>query len=447
MPTVTPVERPSGPVPGRTSAAAGLPWKVALGAGLVLVGLLVALPGLETLDETAPATLPGPGTGAWWACLATVVAQVAALLAARRLPRATPLAVAGLTLPLAVAGAGDLFSLTGGAVTVAVFLAVLVAPLPTLVLPLLGTALLVVLGEAVNAVAGGTAGVGGAVTTGLLQAVGTVVLPLLVAALVASRRDTREARRQTGFAADREREALVRAAVADERTAMARELHDIAAHHLSGIAVMAAAIERQIDTDPARAKESVRLVRGQSTAVLDDLRRLVGLLRTETDATRAVHSLEGLPELVATTRAAGTPVELRVLVADGAQLGDGVGPIAQLAAYQIVQESLANATRHSPGAAVVVEVDDRTPSTLDVTVTNAPPEHVRADGRPGFGLVGMRERADLIGATLVHGPTPEGGWRVHVAIPKDVGAAGLPPYQQQHRQQDRQQPEQREVVR
>ena len=438
MPTVTPVERPSGPVPGRASAVAGTPWKVALGTAVVLVGVLVALPGLETLDETAPATLPRPGTGAWWACLATVVVQVAVLLAARRLPRATPLVVAGLALPLAGAGTGDLFSLTSGAVTVATFLAVLAAPLRALVLPLVGTALLVVLGEAVNALAAGTSGIGGAVTTGLLQTVGAVGLPLLVGALVASRRDTREARRQTVRAGDREQEALVRAAVADERTAMARELHDIAAHHLSGIAVMAAAIERQIDTDPARAKESVRLVRGQSTAVLEDLRRLVGLLRTDTDATRAVHSLDGLPELVATTRAAGTPVELRILVADGARLGDRLGPIAQLAAYRIVQESLANAIRHAPGAAVVVEVDDRDRTTLGVTVTNAAPGHAGADGRHGFGLVGMRERADLIGATLTHGPTPGGGWQVRVAIPKDVGAAGLPsPREQQDEQQER----------
>lgn len=432
MPVVTEVERPSGPVPGRTSAAADrrLPWRVALGTGLVLVGVLAGLPGLETLDETAPATLPGPGSGAWWACLATVVAQAAALLGARRLPRATPVLVAGLALPLAVAGTGELFSLTSGAVAVATFLAVLARPLRALVAPLLATALLVVAGEAVNAYGAGLSGVGGGVTTGLLQTVGAVGLPLLVGTLVVSRRDAREARRQSVRAAEGEQEALVRAAVADERTAMARELHDIAAHHLSGIAVMAAAIERQIDTDPDRAKESVRLVRGQSTAVLDDLRRLVGLLRTDTDATRAVHSLDGLPELVATTRAAGTPVDLRVLVADGARLGDRLGPIAQLAAYRIVQESLANANRHAPGAPVAVEVDDRPRESVTVTVTNGPAPTGTGGGR-GFGLVGMRERADLVGATLAYGPTPEGGWQVQVVVPKDTGAAGPRPQQEE----------------
>ena len=166
-------------------------------------------------------------------------------------------------------------------------------------------------------------------------------------------------------------------------------------------------------------------LRAQTTAVLDDLRRLVGLLRTDTDATRAVHSLDGLPELVATTYAAGTPVELRVLVVDGARLGDRVGPIAQLAAYRIVQESLANATRHAPGAAVVVEVDDRTSTTLEVTVTNAAPEHAGADGRPGFGLVGMRERATMSGGSMTAGPRGD-DFAVAVRMPSHPASGQMP---------------------
>ena len=82
-------------------------------------------------------------------------------------------------------------------------------------------------------------------------------------------------------ALEREHDALVQAAIARERTAMARELHDIAAHHLSGIAVMTAAIATQIDTDPAAAKRAVGQVRQQSTEVLRDLRSLVGLLRED----------------------------------------------------------------------------------------------------------------------------------------------------------------------
>lgn len=415
------VERPSGPVPGRAlpRTSTALRWRVALGTWLVLVVVLVGLPWLDSVGASAPTTLPPPGSGPWSATLATVTLQAAALLGARRWPRATPVVVAALALPLAAAGAAELFSLTSGAITVATFLAVLARPLRALVAPLVATALLVVAGEAVNGVLALALPVAVAVVTGLLQAVGAVGVPLLVAAVVGARRDARTARQEGAQAAEREQEALVRAAVADERTAMARELHDIAAHHLSGIAVMAAAIERQIDTDPERAKGSVRLVREQSGAVLEDLRRLVGLLRTDTEAARGVHTLAGLTGLVETSRRAGVPVELEVRARDGVPLGEGVGPIAQLAAYRIVQESLANATRHAPGAPVTVEVDDAATAAALVTVTNAAPATAEPGGRRGFGLVGMQERADLVGATLAYGPTPEGGWRVQVRLPRD----------------------------
>ena len=420
---MTLVERPSGPVPGRTPApdrgTRRVRW-TALITWAVLVAVLAGLPGLETVDETGPATLPGPGTAAWWGCLVTMTLQCAALLGAARVPRAVPVGAAALALPLAAAGTGDLYSLSSGAVTVATFLAVLAVPLRTSAAPLAGTALLVVVGEAANAVVAGLSGPTAGVVTGLLQAVGAVGLPLMVALVVVARRDARDARRQEAQAAVREQDALVRAAVADERTAMARELHDIAAHHLSGIAVMAAAIERQIETDPVRAQGSVRLVREQSTAVLDDLRRLVGLLRTDADGARDVHALAGLAELVATSRRSGADVVLRTQVAEGAGLGDGLGPIAQLTAYRVVQESLANAARHAAGAPVAVEVDDRDTSTLTVSVTNGPaPRPEDPTRRAGFGLLGMRERADLIGADLAYGPTPDGGWQVRLTVAKE----------------------------
>ncbi|WP_139209752.1 sensor histidine kinase [Microlunatus flavus] len=417
-------ERPSGLLPGR--ALRRTSWRVALGTWVVLVAVLVGLPWLDGVDPSTPSALPAPGSAPWWAVLATITLQGVALLGSRPWPRATPVAAAALALPLTLAGTGDLFSLTSGAVTVATFLAVLARPLGALVAPLSATALLVVADETLAALVGLGARLGPALTTGVLQAVGAVGVPLLVAAALGARRDAREARRQGSRAAEREQEALVRAAVADERTAMARELHDIAAHHLSGISVMAAAIERQIDTDPVRAKASVRLVREQSGAVLEDLRRLVGLLRTDTDASRGVHSLAGIPELVETSRRAGTPVELRVLSAPGVALGERVGPIAQLAAFRIVQESLANATRHAPGAPVTVEVDDRAPDATVVTVVNDAPDVPAPAGRRGFGLVGMRERADLVGATLAHGPTAAGGWQVRVRFAKE-GRVDPPP--------------------
>jgi signal transduction histidine kinase len=216
----------------------------------------------------------------------------------------------------------------------------------------------------------------------------------------------------------------VQVAVERERTAMARELHDIAAHHLSGIAVMTGAIGRQIDVDPDGAKRAVAQVREQSTAMLRDLRNLVVLLR-DTEGGGApgdpvrMETLAGIGELVAGARESGMDVSLETsdTVAELAASG-AVGPLAQLAAYRVVQEALANAARHAPGAPGEVRVH-ALEGRVEVMVRNGAPGPGEAPGRhdPGYGLVGMRERADLTGATLRYGPTDEGGWQVTLSVP------------------------------
>lgn len=358
----------------------------------------------------------------WWCCLATGIAQAAVLIGARMRPRSTMIVVAAFSLPLATVGLGDTFTLTNAAVMVAVFLGLLAHPLRRLAPALAVTAVLIIAGEFVNGVVGSRSGVETALVQSLLQTLGAIGAPLLVGTAVAGHRDARTAQGQEEEAVDREHRALVRAAVADERTAMAQELHDIAAHHLSGIALMAAAIDRQIDLDPDAAKSSVRQVRQQSTAVLDDLRRLVGLLRTDDDATRSVPSLDAVRELVETRRAAGADVRLRTIPStDRSRLGEGIGPIAQLALYRIAQESLVNAANHAPGSTIVVEIDDRFMDGLTLRVTNGPGGVPTGPGG-GLGLVGMRERADLLGGFLRSGATAGGGWEVQVTIPRESQA-------------------------
>ncbi|WP_157677072.1 sensor histidine kinase [Auraticoccus monumenti] len=390
---------------------------VATGLWLLVLTVLLTVPLLAAGDASLSGFGP-PTARAGWALAATFTAQAAALAWAGRVPRSSLLLVAALPLPAATLGAGEAYSLASAAVTVAVLLTALAVPLRTMAPCLGAAAVLVAVGELVNGVSGGFPAAS-AVVTGLLQAVGAVGAPLLLALAITGRRDATLARRQEQGAVAREQDALVRAVVAGERTAMARELHDIAAHHLSGIALMAAAVDRQIDTDPERAKRSVRQIRTQSTAVLDDLRRLVGLLRESGDATRSVHTLEAVAELVEGRRATGADVELVTLRAeDGRPLGTGTGPLAQLGLYRIVQESLANAARHAPGAPVMVEVDDRSAEALTLSVTNGAGP-TAAGTSPGFGLIGMRERAELLGGRLEHGPTPDGGWRVRLRIPRD----------------------------
>lgn len=397
---------------------------VALGTAVVAIGLLLGLPPLDALESDGAALamrVPAPFTAAWTVLALGLLAQSAALLAARRAPRAVLVAVS--VLPVLVAALApqslDLFGLTALPVVVAVVLAALRVPLARLWPTLLVAGVLVAAGSAV---------LSGALGQGVLQAVGAVGLPLLVTLLVRSRREVRAARTAEASAVFREQDALVDAAVSRERAAMARELHDIAAHHLSGIALMAAVIDRQIDSDPERAHEGARQVREQSTAVLDDLRRLVGLLREDVPAERAVETVAGIVDLVERARFR-SDVRLDVLPgdrpADDGPVADGVGPLAQLAAYRTVQEALANAALHAPSAPCTVTIDDRDPTRVVIRVENAPAAAPAAPTSPsgGNGLRGMRERADLVGARLQTGPTATGGWLVELALGREAPAA------------------------
>lgn len=389
---------------------------VAGGCWLLSVGAFLLLPALAESDPTAQ--LPTVGSVGWWVCALLLTAQAGLLLRAWQAPRTVLVAVAAAAPLAGLAGLDDATSLTSLAVMVATYVAATSRPLSTLWPALAGATALVAAGGVISGVmtdAPTSEVVGGS----LLQGIGSVGLALLVGTIVGARREVRLARERQVEALEREQTALVQAAIARERTAMARELHDIAAHHLSGIAVMTAAIAAQIDTDPAAAKLAVGQVRRESTEVLRDLRSLVGLLREGQEAgdTRP-ENLHGIAALVGDRAAAGQPVDLTVL--GGPERPDPrVGPLAQLAAYRMVQESLANAARHAPGAATHVVVDERDPDVVRVTVDNGPggPGAARPGG--GFGLVGMRERAELTGSTVEAGPTDDGGWQVSLVLPRE----------------------------
>ncbi|MGY0386334.1 sensor histidine kinase [Nocardioides sp. WG-D5] len=390
---------------------------------LLTTVLLVVAPGLDSADPSVAGT-PALGSAGWWVAFAVLTGQAVVLLGRRARPLAVLLVVAAGAVVLAVSGAGDVTSLSSAAVVVAVWSAVTSTPLPrrigALAGGLAGAGLLVAAGTALSQTSIGLAA-GTAALAGLVQGAGVIVLPALLAATVRARRDARVARTDLALAVDREQSAQIAAAIAEERTAMARELHDIAAHHLTGIAVMTGAVERQIDTDPAGAKESVRQVRTQSTAMLRELRGLVTLLRSPGQAEEASghERLSHLGSLVEDARRAGLPVSLSNL--GPATAFEKVGPLAQLSAYRTVQECLANAARHAPGAPCEVVVDAREPAEVVVMVRNGPPPGPVAPSgslrRRGLGLVGMQERADLTGSTLEAGPTAEGGWQTRLRIP------------------------------
>ncbi|MBF4617622.1 two-component sensor histidine kinase [Clavibacter sp. VKM Ac-2873] len=213
------------------------------------------------------------------------------------------------------------------------------------------------------------------------------------------------------------------AAVAAERTRMARELHDVAAHHLTALVVQAGAAERLVDLDPERAKDSLRGIRRQGRETLDALRSIVGILRQGSDGeggeagTAPVPGLADLPGLVAAARTAGTEVEEHV-----SGTAPALAPLADVTAYRTVQESLANARRHAPGSAVTLTTEAG-PARIALTVENARPAAAPATA-PGYGLVGMRERAALVGGRLEAGPTGSGTWRVRLELPVEGVPAG-----------------------
>ena len=374
---------------------------------------------LVPLIEPGDARLMWPDLGApmWWAMAVVLTAQAVVLWFAVRAPARALMLVVAVSSPLALLGTWDLYSLTSLPTAIGVYIAVLRAEYRSLRLLLPGVAI----ASAVAYVVAGRPGadLASVVLEALAQAAGLVAIPAVVAVVVRARRDVRSAGARERDAVVREQEAQVESAIARERTALARELHDIAAHHMSGIALMAAAIERQIDTAPAEAKDGARAIGDQSRLVLEDLRRLVGLLREGHEAEMSVCTLSTIAELVDGSAA---DVELRVHRGRWAELGAGVGPLGQLVAYRMVQESLANAARHAPSAPCAVVIDDRDETVVEIRVHNAPSSSAPTARAPGFGLRGMGERAELVGATLTYGPSLDGGWDVELRVPRDAAS-------------------------
>jgi signal transduction histidine kinase len=212
--------------------------------------------------------------------------------------------------------------------------------------------------------------------------------------------------------ADAER---ARRAVLEERTRIARELHDVVAHHLSLIAV-------QAETAPYRLGELPEPVRAEFGSLsqvaresLTEMRRLLGVLRQDAPAGLAPQpQLADVPALVETARRAGVEIELSASAEFG-QVPPGVG----VCAYRIVQESLSNASQHAPGAAITVSVNHDA-RAVQLRVANGPGGPAAQSGSErgrGHGLTGMRERVTLLGGSLSAGPTPAGGFAVSAVLP------------------------------
>jgi signal transduction histidine kinase len=212
--------------------------------------------------------------------------------------------------------------------------------------------------------------------------------------------------------AERERIERARLAVADERTRIARELHDVVGHSVSVMTVQASAARRLLKPHQVKEREALMIVEQTGREALAEMRKMVGVLRRpeEAPALAPQPSLEHLDRLIAHTRERGLPVELRV-EGQPEPLPAGV----DVTAYRLVQEGLTNAIKHARAqhAEVVVRYGDR---EVEVTVSDDGTGDGGGDSG-GHGLVGMRERVSVYGGELEAGPRAGGGFRLRARLP------------------------------
>ncbi|MFE2164996.1 histidine kinase [Streptomyces sp. NPDC059447] len=259
---------------------------------------------------------------------------------------------------------------------------------------------------------------GTSTTSALLFVLAGVVLALTGALRGYGDAQRRIAEQESISEAERARRTLL-----EERARIARELHDVVAHHMSVITVQADSAPYRLPgmADPVR--EEFAAIAASARESLGEMRRLLTVLRG--DGTERAEGekapqpgIDRLQQLVEATVRAGQPVELS-LAADAAGAARTAPPAVDLSAYRIVQEALANVVRHAPGAETRVSVTVDADEVL-VLVVNGPARGavvaLESSGT-GHGLVGMRERVRLTGGTLDTGPLPDGGFRVAARLP------------------------------
>jgi len=243
------------------------------------------------------------------------------------------------------------------------------------------------------------------------------VLLLMVVVAAAALGDSRRQRGEALAERDETRQAMVDTlqaqAAMGERARIARDLHDVVVHHVSAIAVQAESARLTTEGLPEEGRAHFEAIGRTARDALTEMRRLLGVLREDANA-EAVRdpqpSLARLNDLVETARAAGTPVTL-TLEGNVATLPPGV----DLCAYRILQEALTNVRRHAPGAAVEVQLE-YAPDAVRLRVRDHGPGAASPD-LDGHGLLGMRERAIMVGGTLSAGPADGGGFAVEAELP------------------------------
>ncbi len=246
-----------------------------------------------------------------------------------------------------------------------------------------------------------------------------LLLLLAVSEIIRYRRALAGAERARQAAADRIRAEEVERRAAEDRLAIARELHDVLGHRLSVITVQAGAGLELIGTDPGAATDALAAIRAAGRDALLDVQAFLDSLRRPGDAAplRPLPHLADLDDLVSAARGAGLPVQTRVV-----GRARPVPAAVDLAACRVIQEALTNVLRHAGRCATRVTVTHE-PEALAVRVENSAGDRPLSTVGGGRGVTGMRERVESLGGTLDAGPRPDGGWTVAARIPVPVGVA------------------------
>jgi len=254
-----------------------------------------------------------------------------------------------------------------------------------------------------------------------------VILFTVVVVLGTALRGRREARNQLAEQTTLTAEERARRTLLEERGRIARELHDVVAHHMSVISIQAQVAPLLVENPSDELKENLAGIRQNALEALTELRRVLGVLRAEHPEVpvaseagdgAAPHApqptLDRLDALVDNIRAAGL-----LVTTDSSGTRRPLPPGVELSAYRIVQEALSNVLRHAPGATARVRLV-HLPIGLRVEVTNTRPKRAPAPSQgAGHGLLGMRERVAMLDGTLTAHPTPDGGYLVAALLPAD----------------------------
>jgi signal transduction histidine kinase len=272
----------------------------------------------------------------------------------------------------------------------------------------------------------GAVGVGGLITTAILHDpdarldLGDLIQPVLLlggswmAGLALRIRHERERSLEAhATALEHAQESRAQAAVADERARIARELHDVVAHAIAVIVVQARGGRAALSNDPGSTREALDAIEATGVQAINEMHRLVGVIRDIDDPAtlRPTPGLRDLDRLIGDVRDAGLAVDLAI---EGTPVD--VAPGVDLSAYRIIQEALTNALRHAGTTTARVRVryqDDR----LDVEISDSGGDASGLVSADQLGLIGMRERAALVGGTLQAEESPDGGFRVRAHLP------------------------------